>query len=624
MQLKHTLKNMPSLFHSSLLLLLTVSMQAQDYNWAWALKGGGFAGGHGSEYRDEQIYDIKVGTDNNYYFLATFKSNINTNLNNEPITVYNQSHLASGGSNDIFLFSTTCEGTVRWSQVIGGGSDDYCFNLVLDQQNNVYIGATVTSHRVTVDGSPLHFSPTDSIPYPPPAVPGYPPHDSFKTSYLVKYNSQGHLIKKVALQGEVNYLTNVSNIYNLVLSENQLHLVVGFRQGTHLEGHAVVPPTESTYFTNFIARYDLDLNYSSSFTLPIAPESGFINILNFLHDPTNNRYYLAGPRGSSLIYQDNAIVNRSFLLAIDDQNGREHWRREIHAVDHLDLAPNFIYSLALDEEANIYIGGQIYRNRQEQYIKFYDPTNPNVEPFLFTTAAYTSFPMIAKLNSQGTVQWVQALADYNPDALVPGPRSGKGIAINGDEVAFGTQAANEFWGDFEVKRPQGHHPDPLLVRLNKQNGQVIALHEIQNSTALSQLTAVAVDHDKNYVVGGYFTGNLFRGNSLGIPMIISTGQADFFVAKLQANPCDSGNLSTEKFNKQTLSLYPNPTKDKLYINTQEQLTSYTLYDLAGKKVLQGNFSSTYEIKLHSLQKGVYLVQVKTAKGNTETVKIVKK
>lgn len=52
MQPKQTLKKIPSLLHSSLLLLLTVSMQAQDYNWAWALKGGGFAGGHGSEYRD--------------------------------------------------------------------------------------------------------------------------------------------------------------------------------------------------------------------------------------------------------------------------------------------------------------------------------------------------------------------------------------------------------------------------------------------------------------------------------------------------------------------------------------------------------------------------------------------
>ena len=43
------------------------AQQTQAYDWQWAMNGGGNLGG----IDDEQIYDVKVGTDNNYYFIAT-------------------------------------------------------------------------------------------------------------------------------------------------------------------------------------------------------------------------------------------------------------------------------------------------------------------------------------------------------------------------------------------------------------------------------------------------------------------------------------------------------------------------------------------------------------------------
>src|SRR5690554_430892 len=70
---------------------------AQNYDWDWAMSGGGM-------YDSETIYDIKVGSDNNYYFIGDMK-NGTPQLDGVPVTIYNNGL----GGTDIFLFSTTCE-----------------------------------------------------------------------------------------------------------------------------------------------------------------------------------------------------------------------------------------------------------------------------------------------------------------------------------------------------------------------------------------------------------------------------------------------------------------------------------------------------------------------------------
>src|SRR5690606_2433372 len=155
---------------SCFLILFSCISFAQDYEWQWAMNGGASKGGTGTITPDyEQIYDIKVGTDNNYYFIGTLKGPLNANLNGEEVPSYNFTNVSSGGNNDIFLFSTDCEGQVRWSQTIGGWSQDDAYNLVLDGDNNVYIGANVRNETAGSGPGvrrPVHFTENDSIPFP--------------------------------------------------------------------------------------------------------------------------------------------------------------------------------------------------------------------------------------------------------------------------------------------------------------------------------------------------------------------------------------------------------------------------------------------------------------------------
>ncbi|MEO6304431.1 MAG: T9SS type A sorting domain-containing protein [Bacteroidia bacterium] len=64
-----------------------------------------------------------------------------------------------------------------------------------------------------------------------------------------------------------------------------------------------------------------------------------------------------------------------------------------------------------------------------------------------------------------------------------------------------------------------------------------------------------------------------------------------------------------------LSLYPNPTKDKLYIsNISADLNNATIefYDVTGKQIHSEKIKS--EINLSSFEKGIYLVKIKTESG----------
>src|SRR5690606_316368 len=112
---------------SCFLMLFSCISFAQDYEWQWAMNGGSSVGG----LSDEAIHDIKVGSDGNYYFIASiYGTGQHNNAQLDGVTV--PTNNTPSGPKDIFLFSTDCEGQVRWSQAIGGGSSDSAYNLVLD------------------------------------------------------------------------------------------------------------------------------------------------------------------------------------------------------------------------------------------------------------------------------------------------------------------------------------------------------------------------------------------------------------------------------------------------------------------------------------------------------------
>ena len=80
-------------------------------------------------------------------------------------------------------------------------------------------------------------------------------------------------------------------------------------------------------------------------------------------------------------------------------------------------------------------------------------------------------------------------------------------------------------------------------------------------------------------------------------------------------------LGVENHNAFEFTVYPNPAKDVLKINTQQQLQKVEIADLLGRTVLtQQNVSKSVDVSL--LSKGVYIIKLTSEKG-ISTKKIIK-
>ena len=83
-------------------------------------------------------------------------------------------------------------------------------------------------------------------------------------------------------------------------------------------------------------------------------------------------------------------------------------------------------------------------------------------------------------------------------------------------------------------------------------------------------------------------------------------------------------LSTSEYYIDTsLVLYPNPTKDHIYIEGNSAIKSIEIYDIQGRMLTQENYNSkNVNLNMSNQATGIYFVKIKTAKG-VKTEKVVK-
>ncbi len=77
----------------------------------------------------------------------------------------------------------------------------------------------------------------------------------------------------------------------------------------------------------------------------------------------------------------------------------------------------------------------------------------------------------------------------------------------------------------------------------------------------------------------------------------------------------SGNVSVQETNSHSFNLFPNPTLDKLWINTPKT-TSVRVFNTLGETMLQQSVSKSTALDVSTLSKGVYFVQIEET-GTTE-------
>ena len=86
------------------------------------------------------------------------------------------------------------------------------------------------------------------------------------------------------------------------------------------------------------------------------------------------------------------------------------------------------------------------------------------------------------------------------------------------------------------------------------------------------------------------------------------------------NAANSEGLSIEYFDSNSIALYPNPVKDRLYISGNSDSYDIEVYSLLGQRVM--TVSNIDEIDVTLLNEGVYLIRI--SNETTMTVKRIVK
>jgi beta-glucanase (GH16 family) len=109
-------------------------------------------------------------------------------------------------------------------------------------------------------------------------------------------------------------------------------------------------------------------------------------------------------------------------------------------------------------------------------------------------------------------------------------------------------------------------------------------------------------------------GGNWPGSPNGTTTFPATMQVDYVRVYQETNALPEETVAS-------LSLFPNPAKDVVTIDTDAEVLAYTISNLQGEELL---FGDSKEINVDTLIPGIYFVQVTLAGGVESTVRFVKK
>src|SRR5690606_12346225 len=77
-------------------------------------------------------------------------------------------------------------------------------------------------------------------------------------------------------------------------------------------------------------------------------------------------------------------------------------------------------------------------------------------------------------------------------------------------------------------------------------------------------------------------------------------------------------LNTPSFEKNKISIYPNPVADILYFDTTGSVDKILIFDMSGRTVLEENYLNS--VSVSHLQRGTYILKIFTDRGvHTEKI-----
>jgi Secretion system C-terminal sorting domain len=203
-----------------------------------------------------------------------------------------------------------------------------------------------------------------------------------------------------------------------------------------------------------------------------------------------------------------------------------------------------------------------------------------------------------KINSIGTIEWEQTYGGSSDDYLYSTVHAFDGGYLLGGETGSNDgniQSGNHGWWDY------------WIVKINSTG--TIEWEQTYGGSSEDWLSSTNLTSDGAYLLGGYTfsnDGDIQSGTH---------GYFDFWVVKI------SGTTGTYESYNENIKIYPNPVKDKLFVNLENvQLTvdKILLFNSTGKLVFSSEGteikSKTIEIPTLNYNTGLYNLNLYTKQG----------
>ncbi|MEO6832555.1 MAG: hypothetical protein ABI169_10140, partial [Chitinophagaceae bacterium] len=486
-----------------LLLLLGVTQSTEAQTWQWGKRGGDKFDGINPTPEDAVI-DMATDKNGNVYLVAEIEGGDGTgDIDGHALAHY--------GFKDVVVASFSCNGSYRWSKVIGGNYTDFARSIKTDSIGHVYVEVGVAP------AAPVYFD-ADST----------QPASVNKIETLIQYDTSGNF--KWLRQPATDTISLVNGnrqiSYDVYVAGNgDVYWFTLMTPGL-VSGASWVVPQKQPY----ILKYNAQGVMTDHIAMPMKTDGVIFDAVGLTRSKSG-KFIIGGTQDSysstKKLVVGGTTVNHSTVLLCISPLGTLLWQKE-----------NAFYSLSnrmwarpqIDNQGNVYYGGDAAKGDV-----FNGYTFTNSYPATFQS----SLPYVGKCDSNGAFLWTIGAGG---DAT---NRQNSLVLKNNNEIWLSGSNNSSHWDATHYIQSAINTGYRIYAARFNSSGTILSLDTVWG-TGGNQFIADcnAVDPKGNLYIGGEFSNDLNVGPN---HLINGGGASDFFVAKF-GYPCYCTTQPTASFN----------------------------------------------------------------------------
>jgi hypothetical protein len=540
------------------------------------------AGAAGQEYSKDIDIDNQGNIISAGYFYNTVDFDPSVGTNNRT----------SVGFADNYIAKYTSTGTLIWATSFGSTGIDIPHSVVTDNNNNIILTGYFSN---TCD-----FDPSASV--------AVRTSNGGRDAYIAKYDANGNF------QWVVTYgADSLDDAFNLAVDAQDNVYWTGVIEGTVTVG--------TSNFTTQVEDIVFGKISPTGQILWVKQVGGSgIDEGSGIFVDNNGDIIHTGYFQNTVDFDPNAgVSNLTSSGSFDtyfgkyDTSGNLIWMKKIGGPGVDIGAPG---GITIDNLNNIYIAGNagvncdydpnagtvthIMNGTTDWFVAKYDNNGNHILSFTVGGTGQDQAHRLTTDNQQNiyVTGWFRISANFNPN--------GTAITLTGNCTGGGHD------GYIAKYNSSG------VCQWAKQFGGVV-----NGTDQLTLGTSVKLLNQQQVVFSGRFHGNNAFASIPLSPTTNSNGASDMFICLLDSNGNYQSVLTAIDFNEQmsAFKIYPNPTSDFIFINTQNQIKGVSIYNVVGQK-MESKLDNN-KINVSNLVNGTYFIKITAQTGSFQTSKFIK-